>query len=129
MSVDLSGADPGFIFFAVVVSPRQGDILVWDTDKGFLEARRLTDLGRRWRVAIRNTDCLTVAADRDHVYVTDHSEGLELQELMESVSSRPNWPHVRKSFVVLDAHDGRELLRVPLGSVAGGLDGRPRSSR
>jgi len=117
-SVELSGADPGFMFYAVVVSPKQGDILVWDTYKGFLEARRLSDLARHWRVSIRNTDCLTVAADRDHVYVTDHSEGLGLRELMESVSSKPKWPHIRKSFVVLDAANGRELLRVPLGSAS-----------
>ncbi len=117
-SVDLSGVDPGFMFYAVVVSPKQGDILVWDTFKGFLEARRLSDLSRRWRAEIVNTDCVTVAADRDHVYATDHSEGLGLQQLMESVSSRPKWPNVRKAFVVLDARDGRELLRVPLGSAS-----------
>jgi hypothetical protein len=114
-SVNVSGADPGFMFYAVVVSPKQGDILIWDTYKGFLEARRLADLERRWRVDIRNTDCVTVAAGRDHVYATDHSEGLELQQYMESVSSRPNWPHIEKFFVVLDAGDGRERLRVPLG--------------
>jgi hypothetical protein len=116
--VNLSESDPGFMFYSVVVSPKQGDILVWDTFKGFLEARRLTDLGRRWRAEIRNSDCLTVAADRDHIYCTDHSDGLGLQEWMESVSSRPRWPTIRKAFVVLDAGTGRELLRVPLGSAS-----------
>lgn len=117
-SVNVSGAAPGFMFFAVVVSPKQGDILIWDTNGAFLEARRLSDLQRRWRVEIRNTDCLTVAADRDHIYVTDHSAGLGLQEYMQSVSSRPSWPDIEKSFVVLHAGDGKELLRVPLGKAS-----------
>jgi Family of unknown function (DUF6159) len=33
-----------------------------------------------------------------------------------TASSWPAWPHILKSFVVLDAADGRELLRIPLGN-------------
>ncbi|MEZ5292908.1 MAG: hypothetical protein R2745_17640 [Vicinamibacterales bacterium] len=115
-SAELSGDEPGFMFFAVVVSPVRGDILVWDTAQGFLEARGLSDLERRWRVVIRNSDCVAVAADRDHVYVTDHDAPLSLRAWMATVSSRPRWPAIQKAFVVLDAATGQERLRVPLGA-------------
>ena len=41
-----------------------------------------------------------------------------MREYMQSVSSRPRWPDIRKSFVVLDAANGSELLRAPLGAAS-----------
>ena len=115
-TVDVSPNDAGFMYFAVVVSPGEGDILIWDTWKGFLEARRLHDISQvHWRKEIRNTDCMGVAADRGHIYCSDFDMTLpSLNAYMGAAARRDGWPDATKSFVVLDAGTGKELLRLPL---------------
>jgi len=65
------GEPPGFMFWSVVGSPIERDIIVWDTANRRVQARSLVDLSLHWELAATNADCLTVAADKQHVYLSD----------------------------------------------------------
>ena len=65
---------PGFMFWSVVVSPLVGHIVVWDTASRVVESRDLKTLEVKWTQRAWNADCLTVAADRGHVYFSDYSQ-------------------------------------------------------
>lgn len=39
-----------------------------------VEGRSLTDLKLKWRIPAANADCLSVAADKGHVYFSDYSK-------------------------------------------------------
>ena len=76
--LSISTGKAGFMFWSVVVSPVEGDVIVWDTAGQSVQARRATDLSLHWDIGnIRQGDCITMAADKGHVYMSHYSEGPE----------------------------------------------------
>lgn len=108
---------PGFMFWSVVISPLVGDVIVWDTAGRTVQSRSLDDITQapRWEVQAWQADCLTVAADRGHVYMSDYSEGSEVaNEWLGHLGVFSRYKHLKKYFVVLDAHTGNVLGNVTI---------------
>lgn len=65
----------GFMFWSVVVSPVEGDVIVWDSAASSVQVRRADDLSLRYNLSVRQSDCITMAADKGHIYMTHYSYG------------------------------------------------------
>lgn len=121
--VHLTKDNPGFFFFSAVLSPLAGDVIVWDTANKNVQARSLQNINNMsWQVSAWNADCLTVAADKGHVYMTDYNTApLTAKEWHPSVtpSSVPQFKNVTKFFVVLDATSGKVLSNLTISKTGG----------
>jgi hypothetical protein len=67
---------PGFFFWSVVVNPKEESIIIWDSGTGNVQCRFTNNLEVNWEILnIHQADCISVAADKGHVYMTDYDEG------------------------------------------------------
>ncbi len=107
----------GYMFWSVVVSPVEGDVIVWDSAGRSVQARRATDLSLRWNLTAVQGDCITVAADKGHVYLTDYSTGPEdWSTWMAAIgpNGKKMFPGLEKYFIVADASTGQVLLNTTI---------------
>lgn len=106
----------GFMFWSIVVSPRYSDMLVWDTAGHSVQMRRAEDLSLRWNISSIQGDCASIAADRDHVYFTDYSEGSKGPSafVKSVVGSKKLFPRLKKYFIVADARTGAVKANITL---------------
>lgn len=111
IGVHLTESQPGFLFFSVAISPIEQDVLVWDTPSRSLQARRMSDLSLHWEAKVRNMDCVVVAADKGHVYVTDYNVGTDdaNKYLAEITPGEETVASANKMIVVLNASTGEVL--------------------
>jgi hypothetical protein len=123
LAIQLTPSGPGFMFWSTVVSPVVGDVIVWDIVGKSVQARRMSDLSLHWEVKAWNSDCLTVAADRGHVYMADFSSAPTTVSgwgfAVGQESSTRNTDSV-KYLVVADTNTGKVLLNTTL-STRGGI--------
>lgn len=114
-SVSLTNDTSGFMYWSVTVSPANGDVIVWDTAGGSVQCRRADDLSLRWSVSAWQGDCISVAADKGHVYFSDYSEAPKAwYNWMRSAgpAAGTQYDHVVKYFIVAGAEDGRIIANV-----------------
>jgi len=107
----------GYMFWSVVVSPVEGDVIVWDSAGRSVQARRAHDLSLKWNISAVQGDCITVAADKGHVYMTDYSTGpADYSSWMAAIgpNGKKMFPHIEKYFVVADARNGEILLNTTI---------------
>jgi hypothetical protein len=107
----------GFMFWSVVVSPAEGDVIVWDSAAQSVQARRADDLSLRWNLTVRQSDCITLAADKGHIYMSHYSGGPEdYLGFMSAIgpNSKKLYPGIEKFFIAVDAATGRTLLNVTI---------------
>lgn len=107
----------GFMFWSVVVSPLEGDVIVWDSAGRSVQARKAHDLSLRWNISAIQGDCITLAADKGHVYMSDYSTGpVDYSGWMSAIGpySKTLYPGVEKYFIVANASNGHILLNVTL---------------
>lgn len=107
----------GYMFWSVVVSPVEGDVIVWDSAGRSVQARRASDLSLRWNLTAVQGDCITLAADKGHVYMTDYSTGPEdYSTWMAAIgpNGKKMFPEVVKYFIVADASTGEVLLNTTI---------------
>lgn len=119
--VHLTEEGPGFLFYSTVVSPVEGDVIVWDVAHKSVQARRMDDLSLHWETKLWNVDCLMVAADKGHVYVTDYSDAPAtandyLREMSSSPQKVAKLTNLTKFFIVLDASNGKVLSNITVSS-------------
>jgi hypothetical protein len=116
--VHLTERDPGFMFWSVVVSPFEGQIITWDTVGRSIQARSLSDLSLQWSAKSWQADCLTVAADRGHVYTSDCNRAPatanEWLPVIGRSSVNGNYHALDKYFVVLNASNGAVLANITI---------------
>ncbi len=117
--VHLTEDGPGFLFFSSVISPLEGDVVVWDAGSRSVQARRLGDekLSLHWNVSAKNMDCLMVAADKGHVYLSDYNDGpLDANHFPNEVALKgnPKFRDLKKYFIVLNATNGDVLANVTI---------------
>jgi hypothetical protein len=106
---------PGFMFWSVTVSPVVGDVIVWDTHGNSVQSRRAHDLSLHWEVKAVQMDCITVAADKGHVYFSDYSgEGVRLGDINDWIPLMATIPNVTKYLIVADAESGRILVNASI---------------
>jgi hypothetical protein len=108
-----AGVAPGFMFWSVTVSPFVGDILVWDIRGRSVQARRATDLSLHWEVESMNADCLTLAADRKHVYFSDHSH-IPGDDINAFIPWMKEAKDVTKYLIVADTETGKVLVNATM---------------
>jgi len=107
----------GFMFWSVVVSPVEGDVVVWDSAGRSVQARRAHDLSLRWNLTAVQGDCITIAADKGHVYLSDYSDGpADYSTWMAAVgpTSKSLYPGIQKFFIVADTATGQVLMNVTI---------------
>lgn len=118
--VHLTEEGPGFLFYSTVVSPVEGDVIVWDVAHKSVQARRMDDLSLHWETKLWNVDCLMVAADKGHVYVTDYSDAsATANDYLREISRSPQvakLTNLTKFFIVLDASNGKVLSNITVSS-------------
>ena len=107
----------GFMFWSVVVSPVVGDVIVWDSAAQSVQARRADDLSLHWNLSVRQSDCITLAADKGHIYMSHYSGGPEdYLGFMSAIgpNGKKLYPGIKKFFIAVDAATGRTLLNVTI---------------
>ena len=122
----LAPNSPGFMFWSVTISPLAGNVIVWDINNNNIQSRSLHDLSLRWQVNVKNMDCLSVAADRGHVYATESVVAMDSvsAHLFASVPIGEKFYQADKYFLVLDAATGNIIQRIPMAfqdAVSAGL--------
>ena len=106
---------PGFMFWSVVVSPLLRHIIVWDTAGRTVQARSLDDLSVQWELKAWQADCLTVAADRGHVYLSDYNMGTPVvNEWLSQLSKFSKFNNLSKFFIVADTRSGKVIANVTI---------------
>lgn len=105
---------PGFMFWSTAVSPLHDDIIVWDTAGRSVQARDAEDISKiSWEIKnIIQADCVSIAADRGHIYMSDYNFApVEPNEWLEAVSKESNAKEVMpdKFFIVADVKSGHIL--------------------
>ncbi len=93
-----------------------------DTANRRVQSRRQSDLSLRWEVSgVIQADCLTVAADKGHVYFTDYSVGPpETKYWMSTVTAPKSEFHMTTKFlIVADAFTGAIISNTTLCSNEG----------
>lgn len=110
-----STGEPGFMFWSVVVSPFDDSVIVWDTAGESVQSRRASDLSLNWEVRAVQLDCISIAADKGHVYFSDHDLGdnarASASDYMESMFNAKN---ITKYLVVAEASTGRTISKVAI---------------
>ena len=104
---------PGFMFWSTTVSPFEKDVLVWDIRGRSVQARRATDLSLHWEVKSLNADCLTVAADKQHVYFSDFNV-VPGEEINAFIPWMKGVKDVTKYLIVAHTETGRVLVNVTI---------------
>lgn len=119
--IHLTEESPGFMFWSVVVSPIVGDVIVWDTVGRSVQSRRQEDLSLHWEIKAYQGDCLSVAADKGHVYMTDYSVGAGHVDnwLPAMTASWTDYRHTNKYFIVADTATGNILCNITISENEG----------
>lgn len=106
---------PGFMFWSVTVSPVVGDVIVWDTHGNSVQSRRAHDLSLHWEVKAVQMDCITVAADKGHVYFSDYTgEGVGIKDINDWIPIMGSVPNVTKYLIVADAESGHVIVNASI---------------
>ena len=118
-SAEMAPNNPGFMFWSTVVDPVHDAFIVWDIHNGFVMSYDRHTCKLRWKAPFRCYDCISVAADRNHVYVTHHD--LEVDNIVQharEVGIAPNKKIAEKELIVLNSKDGSVIKRILLGDIA-----------
>lgn len=111
---------PGFMFWSVVGSPIEKDIIVWDTANRRVQARSLVDLSLHWELASTNADCLTVAADKQHVYLSDWSASPDTWDYwLGAIGNYHPFGNTSKFVIVANSTNGDVLANVTVAENEG----------
>lgn len=115
-TVHLTPADsPGFMFWSVTVSPFVGDVVVWDTHGNSVQSRRAHDLSLHWEVKAVQMDCITIAADKGHVYFSDYSgPHTTIENINDWIPKMNTVPNVTKHLIVADAETGSVIVNASI---------------
>ena len=108
---------PGFMFWSVVISPYVGNVIVWDTMGRTVQSRSINDLSVRWSVSAANADCISVAADKGHVYFSDLSDAPNSVFTWSpgvSPLSHFLFPDVTKYLIVADVDSGSIIANITI---------------
>ena len=107
--------EPGFMFWSVTVSPLVGDVIVWDTHGNSVQSRRADDLSLHWEVRAVQMDCITIAADKGHVYFSDYSgDKTSMASINDWIPTMSNVPNVTKYLIVADAETGNIVVNASI---------------
>lgn len=119
--LDSHAVEPGFMFWSVTINPVEESLIVWNTGAHSVQCRHLANLTLKWEIkGIRQADCLTIAADKGHVYMTDYShDGPTANEHWFGAISRSSYKTLDKYFIVVDSATGRVLANRTISEAAG----------
>lgn len=110
---------PGFMFWSITVSPLVDNVLVWDTAHSLVQSRHASNLTINWEVNAVQLDCLTVAADKGHVYFSDYNKNVD-KGANAWFSEMFKVQNATKYLIVADTATGKVLLNMTV-SVGDGL--------
>ena len=118
--VDANSTSPGFMYWSVVVTPMDDSVLVWNSAGHSVQCRRFSDLSLKWEIRnIKQADCLSVAADKGHVYMTDYSDGpTEVKDWLQASTGRI-YKTVNKFFIVANSSTGEIIANKTISQGAG----------
>ena len=112
--------ESGFMFWSVVINPEEDSLIVWDSTGRTVQCRHLESLALNWEIAnIRQSDCLNVAADKGHVYMTDYSDSPVVSNYFMQAVTGSSHQTVDKFFVVADSRTGSIILNTTLSEKEG----------
>lgn len=109
---------PGFMFWSVTISPLIDNVIVWDTANSNIQSRFASNLTINWTIKSVQLDCITIAADKGHIYFSDYNKNIttgintwfgEMFEVQD----------VNKYFIVGDTSNGNILANVTLSNGIG----------
>jgi hypothetical protein len=109
---------PGFMFWSITISPLVNNLLVWDTANSLVQSRHTSNLTINWEVHAVQLDCLTIAADKGHVYFSDYNKRVE--------GGANSWfsemfivPNATKYLIVADVETGEVMLNMTVSEGEG----------
>jgi len=114
----------GFMFWSIVINPAVGDIVVWDTAGNTVQSRHANNLTLHWQISnIYQGDCMSIAADKGHVYMTDYDIAPSyVNDWLGAVSSDiPKYRNARKHFIVANAENGEILANKTISQIGEGI--------
>lgn len=108
------------MFWSVSILPLEHALVVWDTAGSSVQCRHLGNLTLKWEIrGIRQADCLTIAGDKNHVYMSDYSDGPAVAAGWMRAIAGQTHTSVDKFFVVADGSTGKVLANVTIGRGVG----------
>jgi hypothetical protein len=117
-TMNIAPNTPGFMFWSVVINPLMEGAVIWDTHNAKVQSRSLVDLSLQWELDAYTLDCISVSADKGHVYLTDtgSKRPRALKHHMEAVSKFGllGYKDMDKFFVVANSTTGGVLARIPI---------------
>mmetsp|Transcript_3156 Transcript_3156/g.4892 ORF Transcript_3156/g.4892 Transcript_3156/m.4892 type:complete len:550 (-) Transcript_3156:135-1784(-) len=106
---------PGVMFWSTVVSPREGDVIVWDTYGQSVQSRKAHDLSLHWEIPALQMDCISVAADTGYVYFSDYSDKSYTGDINYMVKKMIlGTKNTTKYLIIADTSTGRVVANVSL---------------
>jgi hypothetical protein len=102
----------GFMFYSIVLNPVGGDFILWDSVAHTVQARYMANMSLHWEIkGLIMTDCLAVASDKGHVYMTTFNDTSVNNWRVFMQLNGFNGPILDKSFVVANASTGEILSK------------------
>eukprot|EP01036_Dinobryon_divergens_P028296 gene28296-37227_t len=118
--VDANSSSPGFMYWSVVINPLEDSVIVWNSAGHSVQCRRLSDLVLKWEIRnIKQADCISVAADKGHVYMTDYSDGPTVASEWLKASSHTTFKNVNKFFIIANSSTGEIIANKTISEGAG----------
>jgi outer membrane protein assembly factor BamB len=117
--IHLTKEKPGFLFYSNVISPIEGDVIVWDAVSRSVQARRLYDLSLHWEASYLNMDSVAIAADKGHIYLSDYNDGpLDANAFPNELvnGGKHRFTNLIKQLIVLNASTGRLIANTTISN-------------
>lgn len=109
---------PGFMFWSVTVSPLVDNVIVWDTANSMIQSRHASNLTINWTVKSVQLDCITIAADKGHIYFSDYNKNITTG-INTWFGEMFDVKDVVKYFIVGDTSNGNILANITLSNGTG----------
>lgn len=111
----------GYMYWSTVISPLTNSVIVWDSAGHNVQARDINDLSLLWNITAHQFDCISVAADKGHLYVSDYSSGPApaWDNVAPAMGPFSEFKHVDKFLLVIDVSNGNILANVTVAQSAG----------
>lgn len=109
----------GFMFWSVVVSPIDNSLVVWDSPSHSVQMRNMEDLSLTWNISAIEGDCISIAADKGHLYFTDYNKGPNVPaDWTRSIAKggANMFPGLNKYFVVANTSTGDIIANVTIST-------------
>lgn len=103
-----------------MISPVEDSFIVWNSGAGSVQCREMSTLEMKWELEnVNQGDCITVAADKGHVYLTDYDVGPPHANSWLSAIGRNILQDATKFLIIANSTSGEVMANMTLADKDG----------